>query len=238
MNDLPHSRDPYKIILRHANGWQKFEAARLQISVPLKPTFDPRTRCIIDWAVKHFYQVTLCLHDSIQRYNLLALGASEKEAEAHAIKNGDIWLSKNIFPSDVFVDVVRWREITAAPNFSQIYDRVLSLYNNNEMGFSSAIDYDTNVFADRCRRRGEEYSEERLILSRNFLLEEVAGYIPLFQATSAVDIHTGMRMKAMQIVLNGAGNFKLQKNLMVAIKTYIANDQEPTIISALKSARP
>ncbi len=219
------AKGDYKIILRHANGWRSFDAARLHISVPPKPAFDPRARSILDWSISAFDQVTLCLHDTIQHYNLRAQGLDEAAAREKALENGDLWLKSNIFPSDVFVDVVRWDDLLAHPKYNEVHERVCEFYRSNEE-FATAIDWDLENFAARCRKRGEAFGEERKALSRAFLLEEVAGYIPLYQETSAADILPGMRMKAMQLLLDGLGGFNLRRNLMITAKTFDLQRQE------------
>ncbi len=218
-NNQTVTKGDYKIILRHASGWRNFKEARLQISVPPHPVFDPRTRSILDWVVVNFDHVTLCLHDSIQYYNLMAMGLNEGDAKKKAIKNGDLWLERNLFPSDVFIDLKRWKDLLAHPDYIETYERVCLLYRENKE-FADAIDFDVESFAKRCIKRGESFDSDRADLSRAFLLEEVSGYIPLYRATSAADILPGMRMKAMQLLLDGTGEFNLRDNLMVSVKTF------------------
>lgn len=213
------TNEDYKIILRDSQGWQKYTHARLQISVLPKPTFDPRVRAILDWTLDNFDSVTLCLHDSIQRYNHRAGGMSPDDAYRESLSDGDKWLSQNICAADVFVDVLRWDALLAHPRYLTVHEEVRRLYDGNA-SFAAAIDHDTNEFAARCRKRGEYFDDTRLLLSRDFLLEEVAAYIPLYQDSSAVDIHPGMRMKAMQLLIDGLGGFSFQPNLRITAKTF------------------
>jgi len=216
----------YKVILRHGDGWQEYDTARLHISVPPEPIFDPRTQSILDWSVQNFDKVTLYLHDTIQRYNLMASGLDESQAYKKALENGDVWLRNNILPGQVFIDVVRWNKLLEHPDYTKVHQQVCQLYKTNS-GFSDAIDHDLDTFAERCRKRGEAFGPDRMALSRTFLLEEVAAYIPLYRATGAVDMLPGMRMKAMQLLLAGTGNFGLRQNLMISVKTYDTKPSHP-----------
>lgn len=225
----------HKIILRHSKGWQKYKSARLQVSVLPNPIFDPRFRSILNWTVDNFDSVTLCLHDTIQRYNAMSAGASLEEAYSRALSDGDLWLKENIYPSDIFVDVIRWDQLLAHPRYQESYKRVCDLYGENK-AFSEAVDADTNNFAQRCRKRGEEFGIERMALSKAFLLEEISGYIPLFQDSSAADIHPGMRMTAMKLLLNGVGNFDLKDNLCITVKTLDVEQIVPQVREEMKAS--
>jgi tRNA-dependent cyclodipeptide synthase len=209
----------YKIVLRHALGWQQYKSARLQISVLPDPVFDPRFRGILNWALENFDDVTLCLHDTIQRYNLMAAGYSPNEAYTKALQDGNVWLKENIFAADVLFDIVRWDKLLAHPSYPQVHQRICDLYNTNKE-FAESIDHDLIEFARRCRKRGEDFGDERMALSRSFLLEEVSGYVPLYQDSSAADIHPGMRMKAMGLLLDGLGGLDLKNNLLITVKTF------------------
>ncbi|MFA4994256.1 MAG: tRNA-dependent cyclodipeptide synthase [Bdellovibrionales bacterium] len=232
-NNQVVARGNYKIILRHAMGWQRYASARLQISVPSNPTFDPRTRSILNWVMQNFNDVTLCLHDTIQRYNLMSIGLSPEDAYKKALNDGDLWLKANVFSSDVFIDVVRWDSLLSHPRYPEVFQRVCALYENNKE-FSEAVDHDLNEFAQRCLKRGEEFGSARLSLSRNFLLEEISGYVPLYQDSGAADIHPGMRMKAMELLSNGVGGFCFKDNLRIAVKTF---DIEPSTRQSDKSIK-
>lgn len=212
-------QDDYKIILRHSLGWKNYKSARLQISVLPDPTFDVRLRSILDWAQENFNDVTLYLHDSIQRYNHLLPGVPPKEAYRRAIEQGDIWLEKNILGSDSFSNVIRWDQLLAHPRYPEAHKKISALYKENEE-FAHAVNEDISTFAERCRKRGEIFGEGQRTNSRDFLLEEISGYIPLYQDSSAADIHPGMRMRAMNLLLKGMGKFNLKNNLMITAKTF------------------
>lgn len=223
----------YKIVPNSAK-WKAHNTARLQISVPCEPCYDVKFRALANWTVQNFDNVTLCLHDTIQRYNIMASGISEADAYEMALKNGEVWLEKNILPCDVFIDVLRWAEVEAKPKFSVIHDEINALYKSNRL-FAEAINHDVEIFADRCLKRGELFGAERTVLSKALLLNEISGYVLLNQESSAADIHAGMRMKAMQLLLDGLGGFNLRDNVMVTIRTFDRNQypDRPNIRSGL-----
>ncbi len=213
----------YKIV-PNSSQWRNYKTARLQISVPRRPCFDGRVQALMEWATDNFETVTLCVHDTIQLYNFMADGASKEEAYKIALENGNVFLKENTLPLNVFIDVVRWDEITSNKQYNLVHQRVIDLY-KKDSSFAKSIDDDVQTFANRCMKRGEDFPSHRFDLSKALLLEEISGYVILNQETSAADLHAGMRMKAMQLLLDGTGGFNLKDNAMITIGMY---DREKT----------
>jgi len=211
--------DRYRIVARYRSNWKKYNCARIHISIPLLPSYDERSRSIIDWAKQNFAHVTLCIHDTLQRYNLMALGWDEKQAYDKALVNGDDWLKANLPPSDDDVEVIRWDSLLAHKDYPSVHEKICRIYEEDK-DFSDALDSDSAVFAERCQKRGEPFNSARIALSRAFLLEEVSGLVLLCQGSSAADVYSGSRMKAMQLLLDKKTYFHFKDNSVMPIKVF------------------
>jgi len=217
-NILSTSEDRYKVV-PNSNKWKGYKEARLQISVPLVPAYDEKFRHLALWAVENFDAVTLCLHDTIQRHNFIAFGDTPEAAYDKSLHHGNVWLEKNIFPSDVFMDVVRWDAIAQKEAFSSVHAKILKIYAEDEP-FRDAINEDIITFVTRCKGRGEVFDDKRLRCSQDLLLEEISGYVVLNQLSSAADIHPGMRLKALPLLSEERFGFNLKDNLMTAVRVF------------------
>ena len=185
--------------------WQDFNTARLQISVGQPYHEDHKQQAIMDWARHRFEKVMVCINDSLQRYNaVFEENLTQDQALEHTLAKGKDWIARNdgTLQGDN-VDLVRWDHWLETDDYKSTKLKIDWLYAGNP-AFKQAID--NNIMTIWNRRKDHKpdlYTEENFSrffkLSREYLLEEIAGFSVMFEKERGIDVYPGTAIFAATI---------------------------------------
>lgn len=178
----PPQTGDYAVKVKNGAGWQDFDTARLQISVGQPYHEDEKFEATLKWASMRFDKVIVCVNDTLQRFNLIAEGHSEDEAQRMTLDMGREWIERNLnllrtLPN---VEIKRW-DSWKKDDYAEVKQQIDDLYYNN-IEFQVAVDTDVTGFTKRNKTNPK--------LCREYLREETAVFSKMFRER-AVDIYPG-----------------------------------------------
>lgn len=178
----PPQTGNYAVKVKNGAGWQEFDTARLQISVGQPYHEGDKFEATVKWASLRFKKVIVCVNDTLQRFNLIAEGYSEQEAQRITSDLGREWIERNIslLRSLPNVEIKRW-DTWKNDDYEEVKHQIDELYREN-IEFQVAVDTDITGFTKRNDSKPE--------LCREYLLEETAVFSKMFRER-AVDIYPG-----------------------------------------------
>ncbi len=158
-------------------GWRKFDKARLHISVGHGQMEGDDLKRTLGWMGAHFASVTICVNDTLQRYNFDGAEAAGRE-----------WIERNIDAIRVLpsFNIVRWNSWLTHPDFEVNLANMERAY-CEDSSFRREVDTEAETF---WRRRGEGDKATFCRRSVAYLLEECAAFTIMFR-TPAADIYSG-----------------------------------------------
>jgi tRNA-dependent cyclodipeptide synthase len=175
MNDS----NSYRVKLIRGGGYDRFDTARLCISVGQEYHEGEKLKAAFDWAANRFQHVIISVADTLQRHNINAT-----DAHAEALKRGDAWLNRN---EDAFKllknhEVQRWDMWLNHRDYPTMHQCIKQLYRQHA-GFRHDIDITASSFAEKHATASEA--------CRQYLLEETAVFAIQHAETAAVDVYPG-----------------------------------------------
>jgi tRNA-dependent cyclodipeptide synthase len=182
--------------------WPDFLTARFQISVGQDYHEGEKLKAAVDWAKHRFEKVVFCVNDTLQRFNLIYLNKiSENEAFELSARRGSEWIERNkpIISGIQNVEVIRWEDWKARPEYPRGFLQTEWLYNNNTE-FQKSIDDNVEEILSRRRTKdpqtyANDNNQEFSALSRKYLLEELATFSLMYESEVAIDIYPGTVLK-------------------------------------------
>lgn len=194
----------YIVRPRGRSVWQEFNTARLLVSIG-RPYYEgEKMKSLVEWLANRFEQVVVIVHDTIQRHNHEADGFPIELAEQKARRAGTDWLQNERAVIEVLpnVDVVRWDSLKSIPSFQDNLNQIRICYETCP-AFHAAIESAIDAVVSRRLKSGANMNElEWRSKSREYLLEEAAGYVGMYERNDAVDIYPGTRPDALHMVMN------------------------------------
>ncbi len=198
MNDFNDNRPPsnieYAVKVKTGAAWRKYSTCRLQISVGHDSHDGAKFEATIRWASRRFKEVILCVNDTLQRYNTLAIQeCSDESVRSLWRAEGDAWLARNKHLFQLLPDykIFRWDHWLNSSDYNVRREQVDMFYLQHEY-FRSAIKENITSFWYRNRdRKNYESFEKFSNYSREYLLEETAVFSMMFDQKEAVDIYPG-----------------------------------------------
>lgn len=183
----------YKVKVTHSGGWQDFDTARIAISLKNPKQQGKKFGAIIDWLSPRFNHVVIQLSDTLHRHNIqVDEGLDLKAAHKKAVEYGDIWLAEhqhlfNKLPSH---QLIRWDDRLAQIDINTYYPQLEKIMHANDNTSANMRKY----INDYMLRREFESDDEKSAAynaSRNYVLEESAIYLGLFEHEPAAEIYPG-----------------------------------------------
>ena len=205
----PPQTGPYVVKVRSnksTDSWQNFDTARLQISVGQEYHEGEKFVSLVAWCKHRFNSVAICANDTLQRFNLMF----EKHIdEAQALKEtselGRQWIERSmpIIKGLPNAKIIRWDDWKAKESFKKGRLSTEWLYTNNNE-FKGAIDHNImEIWKRRKAMRPDVYNisnfDEFFKLSREYLLEETAGFSAMFESEQGIDIYPGTVLFAVSL---------------------------------------
>lgn len=179
-------------------NWQGFPTARLQISVGQEYHEGSKLQALADWVAPRFTRAKVCVDDTLQRFNLMfEKNIGMEAARIIADHAGLSWIERNWKTLSALpqVEIVRWDSWLAHPSYHHNYSQIEALYAHNA-SFKDAIDSTILGFWERRKEmKPSLYTEDSKgkfsMLSRAYLLEEIAASCAMFEEEGAIDIYPG-----------------------------------------------
>lgn len=209
MKDLSET---YQVVakVKRACNWNEFNNARLQISVGQEYHEGEQLEATLKWASSNFEKVQVCVNDTLQRHNLIFLGASEEEAFKVSESLGREWVERNYrtlmsFPN---VEIVRWEQWR---NLDECEDNLKTMVHSyqTDTAFKHSVDKEAKSFWERAKRnKGYEDTDfDRFTThTRDYLLEECGVFLSMFKDMDAADIYPGSTLLPCSL-LKGMGAY-------------------------------
>lgn len=181
-SDYPPQQGAYIVKVKNGAAWRGYNIARLQISVGGQRHEGEKFDATIDWVASRFDKAIVCVNDTLQRFNDMDKGMSERDAYERSLEAGRLWLLRHMDKLATLprLKIYRWEE-WKGPAFKNSYDAVLKRYHDDE-SFRQAL------------KEGQKNN-----LSKDYLLEEIAVFSLMYKKHRAVDIYPGTLPKAMAI---------------------------------------
>lgn len=198
------ARGEYHVRPRGRSVWQDFNTARLLVSIGRPYYEDEKMKSLAEWLSNRFDQVVVIVHDTIQRHNHEADGLAPELAEQKARRAGTDWLQNEQAALKTLpkLDVVRWDALQTLPEFSANLTLIKNCYDTYPE-FHEAIDNAISAVIERRLKNGANIDEVKWRLkAREYLLEEAAAYVGMYERNDAVDIYPGTRPDALHMVMN------------------------------------
>lgn len=200
-NEFPPQKREYKIRVKNGAGWRSFKTCRLQISVGQARHQGEKFLATLEWARERFEEVIVCVNDTLQRFNLMhELNVGEAFAYSKSMKEGQIWIEKNLPYKYPDVKITRWNDWTTSSAFTEQLKLFEKLYNLGDTVFRRAIDEEAREFASR---RTSPMNQSFYELCRRFLIEETAVFVLMIRELEAVDIYPGTTLMPLRMMQEG-----------------------------------
>lgn len=198
--DFPPQNRTYKIKVKNGAGWRSFNACRLQISVGQSKQTGEKFVATLEWATQRFQSTTICVNDTLQRFNLMHdLNLTEDAARKRSIFEGDRWLEKNFPKGSQNAAIIRWDAWTTRTDFPSQLDIINTLYKECD-SFRAAVQKEIEDFA--LRKKGPKHNNF-YNLCRQFLIEETAAFAMMIREQEAVDIYPGTTLLPLRMIQEG-----------------------------------
>jgi len=193
--NYPPQVGEYSVKVKNGAGWTNYQRARFQISVGQEYHEGEKLKASFNWAAQRFEGITICVNDTLQRFNYLYDGMSEDEAYKKSEAKGREWIERNqhIWRSIPNVKIVRWDEWKKDQGFPQRLDDINKKYETDQ-SFKSEVDHEIQSFWSRRLKKNRDVAENFSAFqefSKAYLLEEIAVFPLMFEAENAVDIYPG-----------------------------------------------
>lgn len=191
----PPQNGYYAVKVKNGAGWSGYSDARLQISVGQEYHEGEKLNATFNWVADRFDTVTVCVNDTLQRFNHMFTGMSEEEAYSKSESDGREWIERNQarwrhLPN---IKIVRWDTWKNDPNFKDKLSEAKKRY-DEDSSFRNEVDQEILSFWQRRLSSGDANKDdyERFKkLSKAYLLEEIAVFPIMSRNSSAVDIYPG-----------------------------------------------
>jgi tRNA-dependent cyclodipeptide synthase len=200
-NEFPPQKGPYKVRVKNGAEWRTFDSCRLQVSVGNPKHEGEKFSATLNWALERFSSVTVCVNDTLQRFNLTRdkkLPASLARAESQQL--GDQWILNNMAPAKPQIKLCRWDEWLNTHTYAGYYQLFNTLFESTNTVFRSSIDEEISFFASR---RGVSVDNDYYELCRQFLIEESAVFATMIAHQEAVDIYPGTTLLPLRLIQSG-----------------------------------
>ncbi len=152
------------------------------------------------WVNQTFDSCTTLLCDTLQRFGTLEYFRGDLEgAEARSRQEGEEWISRNAGALQSFTiphKLMRWDDIRLDSAFSKRLEDILELYAESEE-MQSLIQEDCLRFINNNPMPGVSESD-RIVASRDFLLEEIAGLTLFAERFGPQEVYAGAKIKAIE----------------------------------------
>lgn len=193
--NFPPQTGQYVVKVKNGAGWSNFSNARLQISVGQEYHEGEKIKATFNWVADRFDKITVCVNDTLQRFNYMFDGMSEEEAYSKSEAEGREWIERNQakwrhLPN---IEIVRWDTWKKDPLFKTKLEEVQTRY-HEDGSFRNEVDREVSSFWQRRLKAGDviEAKFTRFSkFSKAYLLEEIAIFPIMSERTNAVDIYPG-----------------------------------------------
>lgn len=172
----------YKVKVKNGAGWRQYDTARLQISVGGPRHEGEKFKATVDWVGQNFKKATICVNDTLQRFNFQLSGMSEQEAFEASMAAGRDWFRRHMAEIETLpnVSLYRWEE-WKTDAFERRHAEVCARYEADPVFYQSVQDSQKNK------------------LSIPYILEEVAVFSLMYEKENAVDVYPGTLPSAMYV---------------------------------------
>lgn len=170
----------YRVNVKKADGWKRYNRARLGISVGKEQHEGEKLCAALTWATKRFDHIEVRVSDTLQRYNF----SGRPDDNWHAArKAGDDWMSRNKYVLELFPDIFlyRWEDVLFDSDI-EFHKKVISTKMEDPI-FRDAFEKD---IAAHIIRTGKDPQK-----CRAFAQEELAVFNLLQEKRPAADIYPG-----------------------------------------------
>jgi tRNA-dependent cyclodipeptide synthase len=183
----------YKVKVTHSGGWQDHDTARIAISLKNPKQQGKKFDAIIDWLTPRFNHVVIQLADTLHRHNIaIDEGLDLKAAHKRAVEYGDIWLESHhhLFDKLPSHQVIRWVDRLTQIDINTYYPQLEQIMHANDNTSANMRKYIDDYM---LRRKFVSDNEKQAAYnaSRNYVLEESAIYLGLFETERAAEIYPG-----------------------------------------------
>lgn len=192
---------------KSADKWQKFDTARLQISVGQEYHEGDKMVATLDWLRARFSVSQICVNDTLQRFNLMfEENLDLPEALRVSRERGQLWAQKYGAESRKHEssEMVHWDFWLDQADYTLTRGMINDLYHDHEE-FKNLISRNIeDIWARRRVKKPEIYTDDRyhefFDLSCEYLLEEISVFSMMFENKLAIDIYPGTTIFAATIL--------------------------------------
>lgn len=195
---------------KQAPLWGQFKSCSIGISLKSPNHTGEALDAIVSWMNGKFDYCTIDLTDSLERLNIMAeKGISEEEARKEANALGDLWMQENgcrLSNLQMPMSMLRWDHWHSQSNKPRL-ESLKSVFNElaatNE-DFSAAIDQDVdNFYMRRLNLQPSFITQQQRNVSRNYLIEEMAGHSLLYENYMCATIYPGKQQESFKMLRDG-----------------------------------
>lgn len=174
----------YRISVKKADGWQRYDRARLGISVGKEQHEGEKLCAALIWATQRFDHVEVRVSDTLQRYNFFGVPNNNWEM---ARKAGDDWLIRNdpilkLFPK---IFLYRWDDVLFDRDIES-HKKIVDVKMKDPL-FQMAFEKDITTHAMRTGKN--------IDICYAFAQEELAVFSLLQEKRPAADIYPGTYLR-------------------------------------------
>lgn len=185
------------------DSWQNYDTVRLQISVGQDYHEGGKLSATAEWSKHRFKKVFFCVNDTLQRFNIMfERSLDEAAAEKKSSILGKEWVARNmpVIKGVPQAQIVTWNEWKAKPAYPKGFLQTEWLYVNNEE-FRRAIDRNIEEIWKRRENTDPAFYKKGgydnfFVLSKRYLLEEMAAFALMYDTEEAIDIYPGTTLFA------------------------------------------
>ena len=184
----------YKVKVLKNGGWANHNVARIGISMNNPKQTGAKFAALIDWLKPRFDHVILQIADSLHRHNIQAQdNLSEHDAHKASLQLGDAWLTANSPCINTLnsYEIIRWDQRLQANQFKESYTKIIDLLEKQ-----SDVTIDMQRYINNyAKRKGQatlvSLNDAFHSAARNYVAEESAVYMDLFDTEPAAEIYPG-----------------------------------------------
>jgi len=171
---------------------------------------DKHLGLLLKWISSHFDECVIIIGDYLHRINEYILhGNYGQEAIDSSVNRGDqidliLQVALDILPKNKF-KIYRWKEfLDLHPQAIPEKDRLTKLFKSHEK-FNADIIQSSTEFIERLMQRGEPLyvsKDEAVVLSTEYLLEEMAVFSVLISSGYFVQVYPGTQLTVLKDLAN------------------------------------
>lgn len=171
-----------------------------------------RLRAILQWLKPKTSRLTIAEGSFLTRWNLRALEGYSEDAAEHIARDHHYKTSKRIAATvsgefeTMRITILDWPSVVGDAVFQDIRVQIEN-YAARNPAFARGVISVVDDFLSRMKKRGAVVApnDNRMLLLKSYVFEELAMFVHLYQAGFAVEVYPGDELQLMRQF--GAGNF-------------------------------